>query len=161
MIFKGLYQIVGLGSNKCAAVYNGFVADGVGFTLWDCVDNAQNESFEIGSGEGDIYSKLAENSGGGKIKGLGSGKCIAVAGASYANGAKEVILPCPPDSANFQWFAEKSPTQPGYYLKSQSGRTCFAVAGGSIANGAEIIQLDCADAPNILWNFKLISNVIS
>lgn len=63
LIFKGHYLIIGLGSNKCVAVYNGSVVDGAGLTIWDCVANGQNELFEIGSGDGDIYSKLVDNSG--------------------------------------------------------------------------------------------------
>lgn len=147
-----------MASNKCAGVSGGNVADGAELVLWDCSD-ATAFLFDIGTGPGDPYSKLVDDLGGEFIKGVGSGKCLAVGGNDHRNGADEVIWPCNGDVAGFKWIAERSPTQDGYYLKSMNMRKCLVIVGASTADGAAIVQYDCKDIPGFLWNFKPKSNV--
>lgn len=91
------------------------------------------------------------------IKNVGSGKCIAVTGNYATDGPQIVQWPCNPDSAGNQWYVEKSPTQAGYYLKSQNSHKCFVIVGASTVNGAKIVQYTCKDIPGFLWNFKEIN----
>ncbi|MEV4582022.1 lectin [Nonomuraea jabiensis] len=85
--------------------------------------------------------------GAGAIRGVGSGRCLDVSGASQANGAQAQIWDCN-GQANQQW----TPTASGE-LRVYGGK-CLDVYGAGTADGASVIIWDCNGQTNQQWRFN-------
>ncbi|MEW9534749.1 lectin [Microbispora sp. NPDC049125] len=83
----------------------------------------------------------------GAIRGVGSGRCLDVSGASQANGAQAQIWDCN-GQANQQWTS----TAAGE-LRVFGGK-CLDVNGGGTANGSTVIIWDCNGQNNQKWRFN-------
>ncbi|MBP2706848.1 ricin-type beta-trefoil lectin domain protein [Microbispora sp. RL4-1S] len=81
------------------------------------------------------------------IKGVGSGRCLDVTGASQTNGAQAQIYDCN-GAANQQWTSTSASELRVY------GNKCLDVNGGSTANGATVIIWDCNGQNNQKWRFN-------
>jgi cytochrome c len=80
-----------------------------------------------------------------------SNKCMGVAGASTAPGAKVIQWPCV-DVLNQHWYLASHSS--GWYLivNNQTGR-CLAPENGSTNNGAQMTVVDCNHADRTqLWH---------
>ncbi|MEV4018244.1 lectin [Nonomuraea angiospora] len=85
--------------------------------------------------------------GAGAIRGVGSGRCLDVSGASQANGAQAQIWDCN-GQANQQW----TPTASGE-LRVYGGK-CLDVYSGGTADGTNVIIWDCNGQTNQQWRFN-------
>ncbi|MFI6787990.1 lectin [Nonomuraea sp. NPDC050383] len=81
------------------------------------------------------------------IKGVGSGRCLDVSGASQANGAQAQIWDCNGQS-NQQW----TPSASGE-LRVYGGK-CLDVSNRSTADGAGVVIWDCNGQSNQQWRFN-------
>ncbi|MEU6428637.1 lectin [Microbispora sp. NPDC046973] len=81
------------------------------------------------------------------IKGVGSGRCLDVSGASQANGAQAQIWDCN-GQANQQW----TPTASGELRVY--GNKCLDVNGGATADGTSVIIWDCNGQNNQKWRLN-------
>ncbi|GAA2319432.1 lectin [Nonomuraea roseoviolacea subsp. roseoviolacea] len=81
------------------------------------------------------------------VKGVGSGRCLDVGGASPSNGAQARIWDCSgqPDQ---QW------TSTGAGELRASGGKCLDVSGGGTADGAAVIVWDCNGQSNQRWRLN-------
>ncbi|MBP2704509.1 lectin [Microbispora sp. RL4-1S] len=83
----------------------------------------------------------------GAIRGVGSGRCLDVSGASQSNGAQAQIWDC--NGQNNQQWTLTSASELRVY-----GNKCLDVNGGSTANGATVIIWDCNGQNNQKWRFN-------
>ncbi|GLW22555.1 lectin [Microbispora triticiradicis] len=83
----------------------------------------------------------------GPIKGVGSGRCLDVNGASQANGATVLIWDCNGQS-NQQWTATSASELRVY------GNKCLDVNGGGTADGTSVIIWDCNGQNNQKWRIN-------
>ncbi|NUW33336.1 RICIN domain-containing protein [Nonomuraea sp. SMC257] len=81
------------------------------------------------------------------IKGVGSGRCLDVAGASQANGAQTQIWDCN-GQVNQQWSATASGELRVY------GTKCLDVYGRGTADGTNVIIWDCNGQDNQKWRLN-------
>ncbi|WP_285785858.1 lectin, partial [Microbispora sp. NBRC 16548] len=81
------------------------------------------------------------------LKGVGSGRCLDVSGASQANGAQAQIWDCN-GQANQQWTSTSAGELRVY------GNKCLDVNGGSTADGASVIIWDCNGQNNQKWRLN-------
>ncbi|WP_030453385.1 lectin [Herbidospora cretacea] len=81
------------------------------------------------------------------IRGVGSNRCVDVAGVSQANGARAQIWDCN-GQANQRWTATSASELRVY------GNKCLDVNGGSTADGAAVIIWDCNGQNNQKWRFN-------
>ncbi|RCG26607.1 DUF1080 domain-containing protein [Sphaerisporangium album] len=81
------------------------------------------------------------------IKGVASGRCLDVNGASQANGAVTQIWDCN-GQANQQWTSTASSELRVY------GGKCLDVNGGSTADGTPVIIWDCNGQNNQKWRLN-------
>ena len=89
-----------------------------------------------------------------EIVGLGSGKCVDVAGYSVASGAAIIQWSCHGGS-NQHWVLTSSGEIRGH------GNKCLDVTGASTANGTPIILWDCHGGSNQKWyvyNGQIVSH---
>ncbi|RCG26585.1 1,4-beta-xylanase [Sphaerisporangium album] len=86
-------------------------------------------------------------SGGGAIRGVGSGRCVDVAGVSQANGAAAQLWDCN-GQVNQQW------TSTGAGELRVYGGKCLDVANQSTADGAAVQIWDCNGQNNQKWRFN-------
>ncbi|HUS14359.1 MAG TPA: ricin-type beta-trefoil lectin domain protein, partial [Chloroflexia bacterium] len=80
----------------------------------------------------------------GAVKGVGSGRCLDVSGASQANGAQAQIWDCN-GQANQQWTATSAGELRVY------GGKCLDVNGAATADGTSVIIWDCNGQANQKW----------
>ncbi|MFB9682324.1 lectin [Streptosporangium vulgare] len=85
--------------------------------------------------------------GTGAIRGVGSGRCLDVSGASQANGAQVQIWDCN-GQANQQWATTGASELRVY------GNKCLDVANQSTANGAAVQIWDCNGQNNQKWRLN-------
>ncbi|MFD1537646.1 RICIN domain-containing protein [Nonomuraea guangzhouensis] len=83
----------------------------------------------------------------GAIKGVGSGRCLDVSGASQANGAQAQIWDCN-GQANQQWTATASGELRVY------GGKCLDVYNRGTADGTNVIIWDCNGQDNQQWRLN-------
>jgi alpha-galactosidase len=83
----------------------------------------------------------------GAIKGVGSGRCLDVTGASQANGAQAQIWDCN-GQANQQW----TPTASGELRVY--GNKCLDAYNQGTANGTQVIIWDCNGQSNQQWRLN-------
>ncbi|MBO3751255.1 endo-1,4-beta-xylanase [Streptosporangiaceae bacterium NEAU-GS5] len=81
------------------------------------------------------------------IRGVGSGRCLDVTGASQANGAQVEIWDCNGQS-NQQWTSTSSSELRVY------GGKCLDVNGRGTADGTSVIIWDCNGQSNQQWRFN-------
>ncbi|WP_245966870.1 lectin [Sphaerisporangium album] len=81
------------------------------------------------------------------IKGVASGRCLDVNGASQANGAQVLIWDCN-GQANQQWTSTASSELRVY------GGKCLDVNGGGTADGTPVIIWDCNGQNNQKWRLN-------
>ncbi|GIH67535.1 alpha-galactosidase [Microbispora siamensis] len=81
------------------------------------------------------------------IKGVGSGRCLDVAGASQANGAQVQIWDCN-GQANQRW----TPTASGELRVY--GNKCLDVNNRGTADGTNVVIWDCNGQSNQQWRFN-------
>ncbi|MEV0200426.1 ricin-type beta-trefoil lectin domain protein [Nonomuraea sp. NPDC050691] len=81
------------------------------------------------------------------LRGVGSGRCLDVAGASQANGAQAQIWDCN-GQPNQQW----TPTGAGE-LRTSGGK-CLDVNGAGTADGTAVIIWDCNGQNNQKWRLN-------
>ncbi|GAA0378293.1 lipase [Acrocarpospora corrugata] len=81
------------------------------------------------------------------IRGVASGRCLDVTGASQANGALAQIWDCNGQS-NQQWTSTAAGELRVY------GGKCLDVNGGGTADGAAVIIWDCNGQNNQKWRFN-------
>ncbi|WP_245966470.1 extracellular catalytic domain type 1 short-chain-length polyhydroxyalkanoate depolymerase [Sphaerisporangium album] len=86
-------------------------------------------------------------SGAGAIRGVGSGRCLDVAGVSQANGAPVQIWDCN-GQVNQQWAATGAGELRVY------GGKCLDVSNQSTADGAAVQIWDCNGQNNQKWRFN-------
>lgn len=78
------------------------------------------------------------------IVSVASGLCLAVAGASNADGAPIIQEPC--IGGNHQRFRLQPSTVGPYLIIARHSNKCMEVTGASMANGARIVQGRCHGA---------------
>ncbi|NUP81813.1 MAG: lectin [Nonomuraea sp.] len=83
----------------------------------------------------------------GAIRGVGSGRCLDVTGASQSNGAQAQIWDC-----NGQTNQSWTPT--GANELRVYGTKCLDVSNRSTADGAQVIIWDCSGQSNQQWRFN-------
>ncbi|GAA0378306.1 glycosyl hydrolase [Acrocarpospora corrugata] len=83
----------------------------------------------------------------GALRGVASGRCLDVSGASQANGALAQIWDC--NGQNNQRWTSTSASELRVY-----GNKCLDVSGGGTANGAAVIIWDCNGQNNQKWQFN-------
>ncbi|MEQ4723506.1 lectin [Nonomuraea sp. B19D2] len=81
------------------------------------------------------------------LKGVGSGRCLDVSGASQANGAQMQIWDCN-SQANQQWTSTAAGELRVY------GGKCLDVNGAGTADGASVIIWDCNGQNNQKWRLN-------
>ncbi|MEU6430397.1 lectin [Microbispora sp. NPDC046973] len=81
------------------------------------------------------------------IKGVGSGRCLDVSGASQANGAQVQIWDCN-GQANQRWTSTSAGELRVY------GGKCLDVNGGGTADGTSVIIWDCNGQNNQKWRLN-------
>lgn len=77
-------------------------------------------------------------------------QCLAVAGASFALGAKIIQHTCTYDSVNNDVWQLRS-TSNGYEFYNVNSHLCIVVSGASMSNGAALIQHNCNGTANSRW----------
>jgi poly(3-hydroxybutyrate) depolymerase len=87
------------------------------------------------------------NPPGNGLKGVGSGRCLDVSGASQANGAQAQIWDCN-GQANQQWAATTAGELRVY------GTKCLDVNGAGTADGTNVIIWDCNGQNNQKWRLN-------
>ncbi|WP_433509296.1 ThuA domain-containing protein [Nonomuraea sp. CA-143628] len=126
------------------------------FTNTDPVRSLQQGYIGIQNhGSGDVVSfrnirvkELTSTPGGSNaLKGVGSGRCLDVNGASQANGAQAQIWDCN-GQANQQWAATSSGE-----LRASGGK-CLDVNGAGTADGTAVIIWDCNSQNNQKWRLN-------
>ncbi|MGW4967163.1 ThuA domain-containing protein [Nonomuraea sp. NPDC004186] len=126
------------------------------FTNTDPVRSLQQGYVGIQNhGSGDVVSfrnirvkELTSTPGGtGALKGVGSGRCLDVSGASQANGAQAQIWDCNGQS-NQQWTSTAAGELRVY------GGKCLDVSGAGTADGAAVIIWDCNGQNNQKWRLN-------
>ncbi|MEV4363882.1 ThuA domain-containing protein [Nonomuraea sp. NPDC049625] len=126
------------------------------FTNTDPVRSLQQGYVGIQNhGSGDVVSfrnirvkELTSTPGGtGALKGVGSGRCLDVSGASQANGAQAQIWDCNGQS-NQQWTSTAAGELRVY------GGKCLDVSGAGTADGASVIIWDCNGQNNQKWRLN-------
>ncbi|MET9251924.1 ThuA domain-containing protein [Nonomuraea sp. NPDC003709] len=126
------------------------------FTNADPVRSLQQGYIGIQNhGSGDVVSfrnirvkELTSTPGGtGALKGVGSGRCLDVSGASQANGAQAQIWDCNGQS-NQQWTSTAAGELRVY------GGKCLDVSGAGTADGAVVIIWDCNGQNNQKWRLN-------
>ncbi|MFD9357282.1 lectin [Streptomyces sp. NPDC060031] len=83
----------------------------------------------------------------GAIKGVGSGRCLDVSGASQTSGAQAQIWDCGGQS-NQQWTVTSAGELRVY------GNKCLDVSGRGAADGTSVIIWDCGGQPNQQWRLN-------
>ncbi|TMR99199.1 RICIN domain-containing protein [Nonomuraea basaltis] len=86
-------------------------------------------------------------SGASALKGVGSGRCLDVSGASQANGAQAQIWDCN-GQANQQWTSTSAGELRVY------GTKCLDVNGAGTADGTSVIIWDCNGQNNQKWRLN-------
>ncbi|GGO22971.1 lipase [Microbispora rosea subsp. aerata] len=81
------------------------------------------------------------------IRGVGSGRCLDVAGVSQANGAQVQIWDCH-GQANQQWTLTSAGELRVY------GNKCLDVYGAGTADGTQVVIWDCNGQSNQKWRFN-------
>ncbi|WP_182876315.1 ThuA domain-containing protein [Microbispora sp. H10670] len=81
------------------------------------------------------------------LRGVASGRCLDVNGASQSNGAQVLIWDC--NGGNNQKWTSTSATELRVY-----GNKCLDVNGGGTANGTAVIIWDCNGQNNQKWRFN-------
>ncbi|WP_169945445.1 lectin [Microbispora sp. H11081] len=81
------------------------------------------------------------------IRGVGSGRCLDVNGASQTNGAQVLIWDC--NGQNNQQWTSTSAGELRVY-----GNKCLDVNGGGTADGSSVIIWDCNGQNNQKWRFN-------
>ncbi|WP_310742366.1 ricin-type beta-trefoil lectin domain protein [Microbispora sp. H13382] len=92
-------------------------------------------------------SPTGGTSGTSALKGVGSGRCLDVNGASQANGAQAQIWDCN-GQANQQWTTTSAGELRVY------GNKCLDVNGGGTADGSAVIIWDCNGQNNQKWRLN-------
>ncbi len=81
------------------------------------------------------------------LRGVGSGRCLDVDGASQSNGAQTLIWDCH-GGANQQWTSTSAGELRVY------GNKCLDVNGAGTADGTSVIIWDCNGQNNQKWRFN-------
>lgn len=109
---------------------------------------ATDESVDDTGVEGDALTSGALYT----IKGVQSGKCVGVAGASTADGANVEQSTCT-TSTSQQWRLH-SLADGGFQITSQHSGKCLDVAYYSTKDGANVQQWHCTGSANESWKAK-------
>ncbi|MEV0624767.1 ThuA domain-containing protein [Nonomuraea wenchangensis] len=126
------------------------------FTNTDPVRSLQQGYLGIQNhGSGDVVSfrnirvkELTSTPGGtGALKGVGSGRCLDVSGASQANGAQAQIWDC--NGQNNQRWTSTAATELRVYANK-----CLDVNGAGTADGTAVIIWDCNGQNNQKWRLN-------
>ncbi|MGW5158580.1 ThuA domain-containing protein [Nonomuraea wenchangensis] len=126
------------------------------FTNTDPVRSLQQGYLGIQNhGSGDVVSfrnirvkELTSTPGGtGALKGVGSGRCLDVSGASQANGAQAQIWDC--NGQNNQRWTTTAASELRVY-----GNKCLDVNGAGTADGTAVIIWDCNGQNNQKWRLN-------
>ena len=84
-----------------------------------------------------------------------SGKCMNVAGASTANGAKVIQYTCVASALNDKWqVTSRGRDADGFdhfWVKNVNSGKCLTVLNASTSNNASLIQYTCTDGANETW----------
>jgi hypothetical protein len=84
-----------------------------------------------------------------------SSLCLAVAGASTANGASVIQWNCLSGGTREKtWYFDYSRTHDGalvYRLRNNNSGKCLAIGDSDTSNGAKAIQFTCGDGPEQEW----------
>lgn len=89
----------------------------------------------------------------GKIRGVASGKCVDVEGASTANGARVQLYTCDANGAAQAWTLGSDGTVRAL------GR-CLDVAGGGTADGTRVQTWDCNGTGAQVWQYVSASQAL-
>ena len=92
------------------------------------------------------WALLSQSDGSVQIKNVATGQCLAVTGASTANGASVVQWSCS-TAPHFLWNVQESTGGYQQLVSVNSGK-CLAVDGGGTADGANLVQYTCQGSPN-------------
>ncbi|MFK4041926.1 ThuA domain-containing protein [Nonomuraea wenchangensis] len=126
------------------------------FTNTDPVRSLQQGYLGIQNhGSGDVVAfrnirvkELTSTPGGtGALKGVGSGRCLDVSGASQANGAQAQIWDC--NGQNNQRWTSSAATELRVYANK-----CLDVNGAGTADGTAVIIWDCNGQNNQKWRLN-------
>jgi|GEM_PF-1392660 len=104
--------------------------------VWSCSDNNKNQIFDViarGSTGTEKFKFIS-------LKNRFSGKCLGVAGASKADGAKIIQWNCLP-VGNQAWEVVKSKTDNSFSLRFKHSGKCLHIEGKG--NGAKLTQWTC------------------
>lgn len=101
----------------------------------------------LGGSGGTTTSAPPAGGGTGKIRGVASGKCVDVSGASTANGTQVQLYTCDANGAAQAWTVGADGTV-------RALGKCLDVAGGVNANGTRVQIWDCVSgSPNQQWRY--------
>ncbi|WP_169922614.1 RICIN domain-containing protein [Streptomyces lushanensis] len=82
------------------------------------------------------------------IGNLGTGKCLAVPGASQTEGTETVQWGCGSSGQVWEWIPVSSDH---WKLRNTASGQCLAIAGGTGTNGANAIQWPCGSGSEQVW----------
>ncbi|WP_302893368.1 RICIN domain-containing protein [Actinomadura luzonensis] len=88
------------------------------------------------------------------IRGVGSGRCLDVSGASQANGAQTLIWDCN-GQPNQQWTSTSAGELRVY------GGKCLDVSGAGAADGTAVIIWDCNGQNNQKWRLNADGTIVA
>jgi hypothetical protein len=142
--FNGVYDhIINDNSGQCLAVPGGSTANGTGLIQWPC--GSWNDHYWSA-----YYQFNAYNFNWYHVVNYNSGQCLAVPGASTANGTQVIQWPCG-NYADHYWAFGTDSTGKMHIINYNSGQ-CLAIPGASTANGAHVIQWPCGTWPDHYWH---------
>jgi hypothetical protein len=130
------------------------------------------ELWSAGTSGAGNYAELRDNStltvhkqdagvlwsrGGGMLKGVGSGRCLAVPASSQENNTQTIIWDCypAPQSEGQQW----TPTPAGELRVY--GNKCLAAAAGGTTSGTKVIIWDCLGSPGQKWTHNSDGSIVN
>lgn len=146
--------LINVNSNKCLDVAGASTADGANIQQFQCHFGA-NQQWKIIPNLGPTY----EPDGTYLVINVNSSKCLAVAGASTADGANVQQYTCH-RQANQRWFIrydQHRGDRATYRLVNVHSGKCLEVAGSSTRDGANVQQSTCQGGYNQRWIRSVIS----
>jgi len=139
------FNIVGLGSGRCADVAGVGLNDNQQLIIWDCLGKGQrNQVWKAEPAPGGGYFLVVQH----------TAKCLTIKG-SNANGALIVQYECV-DAPNQVWQFQNPNGKMSKITNPASGGKCMDVGGKGTANGVGIILWDCHGQENQIWNVKAL-----
>ena len=141
------YQLVNKHSGKCLDVPSASQANGVALQQHNCHTSSElnylrNQIWKINN-PNDFYSRLTSNH---------NGLCMAVSGASTANGAGIVQWSCGDEWDKVYRFEPTSNN--AFYIKAAHSGKCLDVPGFSQSDGVSLQQHECNGGQNQKWRLQ-------